>query len=118
MKKVIFTLLFLTGCLTFAQDQEELGNYANVASEFMSRYNSSDYAGVFDLFNDDMKKAMPREKTIEFLSQNVNSLMGNITEMQFVKMKQGAHVYRTSFERAMADITISLSLQNQISGCI
>ncbi len=116
MRSIICAFFLVVGYLGYAQEQEEMGNYASAASEFMSLYNSSDYAGIFDRFNDDMKKAMPRENTIEFFSQNVNGLMGNITEMQFVAMKQGAHIYRTSFERAIADIAISLSPSNQIMG--
>lgn len=116
MRKLIFAVLMFVGCWSFAQEQEELGNYANAASEFMSLYNSGDYEGVFNLFSDDMKKAMPREQTIVFFNQNVQGVMGAITKMEFYELKQGAHVYRTSFERSIADITISLNPQNQING--
>ncbi len=114
--KLIFTVVLFISCWSFAQGQEELGNYANAASEFMSLYNNGDYERVFGLFDDDMKKAMPREQTIRFFDQNVSALMGNINEMKFYELKQGAHVYRTSFERSIADITISLNPQNQING--
>ncbi len=116
MMKRLLIIVFFFGFCSFAQEQEELGNYASMASEFMARYNSSDYEGIFNLFDDDMKKAFPREKTIQFLGQNVNDTMGNINEMLFLELKQGAHVYRTSFERSIADITISLNPQNQING--
>ncbi len=107
--------LFLT-CLSFGQEQNELSNYADASTKFQSYYNAGDYAGVFDMFDADMKKAMPRENTINFFSQNVNALMGTIEKMEFLEMKQGAHVYRTSFEKAVADIVISLNAQNQING--
>lgn len=114
MKKVTTVLVLLVSSFSFAQG--ELGNYTTMTAEFTERYNSGDYQGVFDLFNSDMKKALPRERTIEFFTQNVNSLMGNIVEMKFTRLKQGAHVYRTSFDRALADITISLDAKNQING--
>lgn len=116
MQKIIFAILLFLGAQSFAQEQEELGNYASAANEFKALYNSSNYTGIFNLFDDDMKKALPREKAIEFFSQNVNSLMGNINAMEFVELKQGVHVYRTSFERAVANIRISLNPQNQING--
>lgn len=116
MKKFFVLVAILLSFWSFGQEQEELGSYANAASTFMSHYNAGDYAGVFDMFNQDMKKALPREKTIDFLTQNVNALMGNITKMQFHEIKQGRHVYRTFFEKAKADIIISLSAQNQING--
>lgn len=114
MIKVVSALLLFISCAAFSQ--EELGNYAGVASEFKSLYNSADYEGIFNLFNDDMKKALPREKTIEFFTQNVNSLMGDITEMQFYQLKQGAHIYRTTFDRAISDVLMSLDAQNRING--
>jgi len=98
--------------------QEEQGNYAEAASEFMARYNDGDYDAIFDLFNVDMKKALPRQQTLAFFEQNVNNLMGNITEMRFDRVDSGAHIYRTAFERAVAEVVISLSPQNMINGFV
>lgn len=112
---LFFVLLVNVG---LAQEQEELPNYASAAAELMSLYNSGDYQGIFDLFNDDMKKALPRENTIDFFNQNVNGLMGKMVEMKYATMKDGAHFYRTTFDRAIADIAISLSPSNQIMGLL
>ena len=96
--------------------QEEFGNYAGISSRFMALYNGGDYDGIFKLFDVDMKKALPREQTIEFLANNVNKTMGLIQKMEFNKLRNGAHVYRTTFDNAVADITISLNPNNEING--
>lgn len=114
MRFVALLLFFFTFGSTFPQ--EEQGNYANAAAEFMSRYNDGDYIAIFERFNADMKKALPKERTLAFFEQNVNNYMGNITEMRFDRIHNGAHIYRTDFERAVAEVVISLTPQNTING--
>ncbi|MFH6602450.1 peptidoglycan DD-metalloendopeptidase family protein [Maribacter algicola] len=114
MRFVTLLLLLFTFGASFSQ--EEQGRYAEAATEFMSRYNDRDYIAIFDRFNVDMKKALPREQTLAFFEQNVNNLMGDITEMRFDRIDKGAHIYRTDFERAVAEVLISLTPQNRING--
>ncbi len=114
MKKVCcLILLFLTG-ISFSQIEE--GNYAAAASRFMAFYNAGDYGGIFTMFDADMKKALPRQRTIDFFTQNVSGRMGNIQAMQFLELRQGAHIYRTRFDHASADVLISLNPNNEING--
>ncbi|WP_299532434.1 peptidoglycan DD-metalloendopeptidase family protein [Ulvibacterium sp.] len=115
MKGVLCALAFVVG-ITSSHSQEELGNYAVASAEFMALYNNADYEGIFNRFDADMKKALPRERTLRFFTQNVNNIMGNIQSMQFFGFKRGAHLYRTVFDRAVADVLISLNTRNEISG--
>jgi hypothetical protein len=114
MKKY-FLLLF---CMcTVAYSQNELPRYANAVSQFATLYNAQDYQGVYELYDVTMKKALTEEENRQFLSDNVNRVMGNIQEWEFVGYQRGAHVYRTLFDRALTDIMISLSPQdNKING--
>lgn len=114
MRTIVMLLLTVTAFCSFAQDEQ--GNYAEVANQFMNQYNDRDYDAIYNSFNADMKKALPRQQTLTFLDQNVNNLMGAITGMTFDRVDQGAHIYRTDFERAVAEIVISLNPQNSISG--
>lgn len=114
----IVTLLVFLFVFGSSFPQEEQGSYAEAAAEFMSRYNDGDYIAIFDRFNVDMKKALPREQTLAFFEQNVNNLMGDITEMRFDRIDKGAHIYRTDFERAVAEVVISLTPQNMINGLV
>ena len=96
--------------------QEEQGNYAEAISNFRSFYNSGDYNAIFDTFDVEFKNALPREQTLAFFTQNVNNFMGGITDINFDRIDQGAHIYRTDFERAIAEIMISLTPANKING--
>ena len=115
MIRSVILFLFFAGTST-AFSQEELPNYATMASEFSSRYNAQDYKGVYNLYDADMQKAITYEETQLFFTNNVNRLMGNIVAMQFIGLKQGAHLYRTTFDRSIADIILSLNPQNKING--
>ncbi|WP_273565604.1 peptidoglycan DD-metalloendopeptidase family protein [Maribacter halichondriae] len=114
MRTILILFILFTNYLSFSQ--EEQGNYAEAASTFMQRYNMGDYGAIFDSFNVDMQKALPREQTLAFFAQNVNSLMGNIEEMQFARIDNGTHIYRADFERAVAEVVISLTPQQTING--
>lgn len=114
MKKY-FLLFFLTYGLTFSQ--EEMPQYANAVSQFASLYNAEDYQGIYELYDVNMKKALTPEENSQFFRENVYRIMGNIKEWEFVGYQRGAHVYRTLFDRALSNVMISLSTQdNKING--
>ena len=114
MKQLFYALLFLCGQQSFSQ--MEAVNYAGVSSEFMVLYNLADYDGIFNMFDTGMKEFLPREKTKDFFSKSVNIPMGLIKEMRFHRMERGAHVYRADFDKAVAEVIISLNTKNQING--
>lgn len=114
MKKS-FLLLFLSYGLVFSQD--EMPRYANAVTQFASLYNAQDYQGIYELYDVNMQKALTPEENMQFLSENVNRIMGSIKEWEFIGYQRGAHVYRTLFDRALSNVMISLSSQdNKISG--
>ena len=114
MIKLVFIVFFTSFLSVFSQ--EEQVNYAGVAADFRSLYNGGNYEGIFELFDVNMKKALPRQKTVRFFTENVNGIMGGIKDMQFYGLKQGAHIYRTIFDKAVADVLISLDTKNNING--
>lgn len=114
MKKIVCAFVLLHTLFVFSQEEE--GTYARTALQFMALYNGGDYGGIFNLFDAAMRKALPRQNTIDFFTKNVKSKMGDISEMRFLELRRGAHIYRTNFERATADILIALNGQNEISG--
>lgn len=114
MKKS-FLLLLLTYGLSFSQ--AELPQYAYTVSQFASPYNAQDYQGIYQLYDENMKKALTPEENRQFFTENVNRIMGSIKEWEFVGYQRGAHVYRTLFDRALSNVMISLSVQdNKING--
>lgn len=97
--------------------QNELPQYANMISQVAALYNAQDYQGIYRLYDENMQKALTPEENRKFFSENVNRIMGNIREWEFIGYQRGAHVYRTSFEKSMTNLMLSISGQNnKISG--
>ncbi len=92
--------------------QNELPQYANMISQIAALYNAQDYQGIYRLYDENMQKALTPEENRKFFSENVNRIMGNIREWQFIGYQRGAHVYRTSFEKALTNLMLSISGQN------
>jgi murein DD-endopeptidase MepM/ murein hydrolase activator NlpD len=112
MKKLGIIILFLCTTLSYSQEQE---NYKKVAAEFMELYNKGEYKSIFEMFDANMKALLPLEKTLALFQNNV-APAGKIQEMEFLKLKSTAHIYETTFERAVLDITLSLDAENKING--
>jgi hypothetical protein len=114
MKKS-FLLFLLTYGLAFSQ--VEMPQYENAVAQFASLYNAQDYQGIYELYDVNMKKALTPEENRQFFTENVNRIMGNIKEWEFVGYQRGAHVYRTLFDRALSNVMITLSAKdNKING--
>ncbi|NKI30693.1 M23 family metallopeptidase [Croceivirga thetidis] len=107
----LFLLMYFIG---FSQDENP--SYAGRALDFLQAYNNSNYKSIFDMFDVNMKRALPYEETIDFFSQTVKRPMGEIEDMQFLEIKNGGHIYRTRFNKAVTDIFFNLNAANQISG--
>ncbi len=112
MKKILFIFLIFFASSLNAQEKS---NYKKVAEKFQSFYNSGDYESIFNLFDQNMKKAMPLEKANTFFSQNMKADLGLIKKMEFYKYKQTAHIYKTTFDNAVFDVLISLDAKNAIN---
>ncbi|MCX2718982.1 peptidoglycan DD-metalloendopeptidase family protein [Lentiprolixibacter aurantiacus] len=87
-----------------------------MAQVFSDMYNSTNYDGIYELYDTGMKKAFTLMETRNFFRENVNRLTGDIKTMGFVGFRDGAHVYRVEFDRSVADLVLSLNGQNQING--
>ena len=113
MKNKILYLFVLTSLLSFSQTEQE--SYAKVSKLFCSEFNAENYQAIFDLFDSNMKAALPKERTLYFFKNNV-APAGKIEKMEFSELKQTAHIYKTTFEKGVFDILISLNTENEING--
>jgi Protein of unknown function (DUF3887)/Peptidase family M23 len=113
MKYFFLILTFISCTISFSQEQD---NYKEVASKFQSFYNTEDYESIFNMYDDNLKAALPLEKSNTFFAQNLKSGLGKIMNMEFYKTKQTAYVYKTTFENAIFDVFISLNQNNAING--
>ncbi len=93
--------------------QTEQINFREVSCEFQSRYNDSNYEAIHDMFDDIMKMLLTQKETTDFLN-TVKSNFGLIKKMEFHEVNNSAQVYRTSFEKAIVDISIALNNDNEI----
>jgi len=109
-------LLFLGAVIASVNAQEEDIRYSRVADAFMASYNQKDYAAVFEMFTPEMQEFLPLAKTAEFLGGNIRPGAGDLKQMDFEKRMGKTRVYKSSFERAILDIYITLDGANRISG--
>ena len=87
MKTSILSLLF-TLIIYSSFAQTETAAYKTIADKFELNYNNDNYDSIFSMFDDMMQKALPFEKTIEFLS-GLKAQAGQITKRQFIKYSNG-----------------------------
>ncbi len=114
MRYLLILLILFGSSLSYSQEGKD--NYNKVATSFITFYNESQYEAIFNLFDQEMKIALPLEQTKEFLDSNLKQNLGQIKSMDFLKLKEEAHIYKTTFENGVFDILISLNEENQING--
>ncbi|MEQ6123810.1 DUF3887 domain-containing protein [Pseudotenacibaculum sp. MALMAid0570] len=112
MKKIFLVALLISSTLCFSQEQE---NYKKVAAQFKDLYNKEDYKAIFEMFDANMKTALPLEKTIALFKNNI-APAGKIKSMEFLKLRSTAHIYKTTMDNMILDFTISLDAENKING--
>jgi CubicO group peptidase (beta-lactamase class C family) len=113
MKKIFLLLLtFWISNLSIAQDDP----YSRAANFFLLNFNTGKYDLIFESFSQEMKKAVPLENTKQFLT-DVRNQAGKIDGLEFLNFQQGTYAaYKTSFEKSLMTLLISLDDQNKIDG--
>jgi hypothetical protein len=108
----ILILIFMSNNVLFAQTD----NYKTAIDYFQANYNAEKYDEIFDSFSPEMKQALPLENSREFLT-GLKNQFGKIESKEFISYQQGTYAtYKTSFEKAVLAVNISLDKQNQING--
>lgn len=113
MKKLILILSTLIQIMSFGQTEKETAK--KVSTEFEKYYNSNEYQKIFDLFSPEMKNALPIEQTTDFL-KGLKTQAGKIEKREFIKYDQTYASYKTTFERAVFAVNISLDNNATING--
>lgn len=99
--------------ISFGQTEKE--TVKKVSAEFEEYYNSNEYQKIFDLFSPEMKSALPIKQTTDFL-KGLKTQAGKIEKREFVKYEQTYASYKTTFERAVFAVNISLDNNATING--
>lgn len=114
MKYII--LIVLTFVVNLSFGQTEKSDNKNVTEKFVENYNNGDYNGIFSMFADVMKDALPIDKTTEFL-KGLKSQAGNISTREFIKYENGTYAsYKTIFEHSILVLNISIDDNSKING--
>lgn len=111
-------LLTFLACLIFANfalGQNEKSAYKAVTDSFVSNFNANNFEVIFSGFAPEMQKALPIEKTKEFLT-GLKQQAGKIIQREFVKYEQTYASYKTTFERAVLTVNISIDSNSEING--
>jgi murein DD-endopeptidase MepM/ murein hydrolase activator NlpD len=114
MRNIILAAAF-TFMLSTVVAQTEKPSYKTVADKFEQHYNQENYDSIFNQFSPEMQKALPIDKTKEFLSQ-LKTQAGKITQRQFTRYEATYGSYKTIFERALFAINISVDNNDKING--
>jgi len=115
MRNILLTL-FLAFFVSSVFGQSEKATYKMVADNFVTEYNNGNYSSIFAMFSPEMQKALPLDKTTDFLA-GLKAQGGQITKRQFVKYVNGSYAsYKTNFERALLDVNISIDNNSKING--
>lgn len=113
--KRILTILIFTFLTNFTFGQTEKEAYKTVANSFELNYNSDNFEAIFNSFSPEMQSALPLDKTKDFLT-GLKQQAGKITKREFVKYEQTYASYKTTFERALFAVNISIDNNSKING--
>jgi murein DD-endopeptidase MepM/ murein hydrolase activator NlpD len=83
--------------------------------KFSNNFNKANYLAIYEMFNENMQNALPKERTLAFFKEKMSN-SGKIQSMEFSKLQLSAHIYKTSFEKGISNILIALDGKNKISG--
>ena len=116
MKKITLLVLILIVNLSFGQTEK--ADNKIITEKIVEHFNDDNYNGIFLMFADELKEALPIETTKAFL-KNLKSQAGNITNREFKKYENGTYAsYKTTFERGVFALNISIDDDSKVNGLL
>jgi murein DD-endopeptidase MepM/ murein hydrolase activator NlpD len=115
-KHSISICLFILLFSTTVNAQQEKPAIKLVSAQFEKWYNLGNYDSIFNMFDSNMKTALPQKATTDFLS-GIQKNAGKIVTRDFQKYVHGSFAsYKTKFEKALLSVNISIDAQSSING--
>jgi murein DD-endopeptidase MepM/ murein hydrolase activator NlpD len=68
------------------------------------------------MFDSLMQQGLPQDKLEDFLGRQVRASAGSLQKMEYYRNQGGAHIYKSTFDRGLMDILISLDARDRING--
>ncbi|WP_157491229.1 DUF3887 domain-containing protein, partial [Flammeovirga sp. SJP92] len=114
MKYTILVILTLIVHLSFGQ--EEKPENRKVTENFIEKYNSDDYNGIFAMFSGVLQHTLPMDKMTDLLKE-IKGQSGNITNQKLIEYENGAFVsYKTVFDNETLILNLSIDDNSKING--
>ena len=113
MKQLLF--FSLSFVLLSCNGQKEPVKQGSPADQLVGYYNNSHYDSIFYLFDPQMKKGLPLDKTREFFTQ-LRQDAGAIVKYEFKEKIQTASRYKTDFSNLVFWMSVSQNEKNEIDG--
>ena len=113
MRKRFLIVVFILVCTGLMA--QEKANYRTAADAFMKHFNEMEFDSIYAMFDGPMKTALPQDKANAFLKE-LNTNLGAMKSMEFLKFQNVAHIYKTTFDQGLRDVLIYLNANNEIGG--
>ncbi len=95
----------------------ETDRYSKVADQLVQLINAGDYPGVEKLFNGEMSKALPLDKTKEFFT-GLTTQFGKIQKLGEPERSGDWMVFPAHCERGMLNMSLALDAESKIAGLL
>jgi len=110
----ILLTLSLAGHMALAQAEKD--NYKQESATFEKHFNEGEYKAIFEMFNSQMKTAVPLNQATTFLT-NLKAQAGKIVKREFIEYENGVvALYKAEFERGTLAMKLSLDGNSKING--
>ncbi|MEQ9466903.1 MAG: peptidoglycan DD-metalloendopeptidase family protein [Ekhidna sp.] len=114
--KIALILIILLPSIVFGQSEKD--TYKVASYKIQSLYNSSKYDEIFELYSQEMKSALPLEKSTGFFTM-LRGQMGEMEECLFVKYASGSvAIYKASFKKGILAINLSVNEIGEVNGLL
>lgn len=107
---LVITVLFTS--LGFSQSAKNITAF----EKFTTNYNSAEFSAIYNDFSAEMQKALPLANTLQFFT-GLQSQAGKINSSELSKAEsESAASYKTTFEKGVFLILISVNAEGKING--
>lgn len=115
MKSLLTIILLAVTLAVHAQEESEISR--SLYQKFEKAYNAGDSKPIYDLFDENMKAALPHEKT-QGVIDGLKAQVGNITDVEFSGYKGTASQYLVKFERGALNLFLNNNEAGEINGLL
>ena len=128
--KNLLSVFFIIPFLIFCQDEKP--NERVLVDDFIQKYNSQDYEGIFSLFSDQLKEEVPYEEISNSL-RSLTANLGQVTSTDFLEFRKPGMIeftvlpviriglnrnnfssYKINFNKNQLRLDISVDRENKI----